>query len=285
MTSREPKDLSFLFHKDVQRIFNNFTALFQIRIAFFSPDGRELKVGQNRDLCAYCRMIRLCPGGEEACQAEDRNARKRAMEKQSLTVYTCHGGMTEAVKPIILDDRLLGFAMIGQIRMSETAPARWGSLWGVKNKPPSLQDAYEAQPVCRKADLPRILELFSDLMDLLSSQGKINRQSEDRMKTLVHWMKDHMNEPLTLGDGAKEMSLSESRLSHLIKEASGSTFTGLLRGIRMEKARFLLSHFPEKSVKAVALSVGYKDPLYFSKHFRQDCGMTPNMYKKQQNLP
>lgn len=279
------QDLSFLFHPDVQRIFNNFTALFQIRIAFYSPDGRELKVGQNRDLCAYCRMVRHCPGGREACEDEDRKARIKAMEKQSLLVYTCHGGMTEAVKPIILEDRLIGFAMIGQIRMADQAPAHWGSLWKDTGRKPSLQEAFEAQPICRKSDLPRILELFSDLMDLLGTQGKIIRKGGDRMSRLVTWMKNHLSEDLTLEEGARELGISSSRLSHCIREQADSSFTRLLRELRMEKARFLLSHFPEKSVQSVAADLGYKDPLYFSKQFKSVCGLSPNKYKKQQEFP
>lgn len=279
------QELSFLFHPDVQRIFNNFTALFQIRIAFYSPDGEELKVGQNRDLCAYCRMVRLCSGGREACEDEDRKARIRAMEKQSLLVYTCHGGMTEAVKPILLEDRLIGFAMIGQIRMADKAPAHWGSLWNETGHKPSLQEAYETQPICRKLDLPRILELFSDLMDLLSSQGKIVSKGGDRISRLIVWIKNHMAEDLSLDAAARELGISPSRLSHCIREQANSSFTKLLRELRMEKARFLLSHYPEKSVQSIATDLGYKDPLYFSKQFRSVCGISPHKYKKQQNIP
>ena len=121
-------DLSFLFHEDVQRIFNNFTALFQIRIGFYSPAGEELKVGQDRGICSYCRMVRLCKGGSDACQEEDRKARLKALERGGLLVYECHGGMTEAVKPLLSGEKLLGFAMIGQVRMQEEPPVKWKKL-------------------------------------------------------------------------------------------------------------------------------------------------------------
>lgn len=279
-------ELSFLFHQDVQRIFNNFTALFRIRIAFFSPDGRELKVGQDRDLCRYCRLIRSCPGGAAACMDEDRLARLKAAEKNSLLVYKCHAGMTEAVKPLYRDNALIGFAMIGQIRTQENPPARWESAWALRKSGrqsvsdgESLAGAFLETPCTGPADLPRILELFSDLTDLMAERHLIESRHADRLTNLLAAIRNGPEQDWSLTAAAETVHLSPSRLSHLIKERYGMPLTRLVRRIRMDHARICLVRYPDRSVKEIAAAVGMSDARYFSRLFRRETGMTPREYR------
>ena len=278
--------LSFLFHQDVQRIFNNFTALFRIRIAFFSPDGRELKVGHDQGLCRYCRMVRSCPDGAASCMDEDRLARLRSSEKKSLLVYDCHGGMTEAVKPMYRDEALIGYAMIGQIRTRENPPSKWEAAWAAREADrqtasggESMTEAFRETPETRRADLPRILELFSDLVDLMSERHLIESRDADRLTNLVAEIRNSPEQKWSLTAAAENLHLSQSRLSHLIKERYGIPLTVLVRRIRMDHARISLVRFPDRSVKEIAAEVGMSDPRYFSKLFKQETGMTPRKYR------
>lgn len=50
--------MKYIFRKEVQDILDIFTDLFDIRIAFFSSQGQELKVGKRRGLCKFCHLLR-----------------------------------------------------------------------------------------------------------------------------------------------------------------------------------------------------------------------------------
>ena len=265
------KHLSFLFHPDAQRILNNFTSLFQIRIAFFTPDGEELRVGQDRGLCSYCRKIRSLPGGEEACEEQDRQGRILAREKQGLVVYTCHGGMTEAVKALMEDGVLIGYIMMGQIRTEEFAPSIWS---------PGGSETFREQPFRRKSEMAGIVELFSDLVDLILFRRLIEKKGNSRLADLTRWIRNNLDSSLTLAEAAQQVHLSPSRLSHLVKEEQGIPYTVYVRKVRMEQARFLLSHYPEKQIKEVALSTGFSDQRYFSRLFKSETGCSPEEYRK-----
>ncbi len=276
--------LSFLFHEDVQKIFNNFHLLFGIRIAFFAPDGRELKVGNNVSTCRYCQSVRMCKGGATACINEDRKGRILAYERKKLVMYTCHAGMSEVVKPLIQQGALLGYAMIGQIRTKELPVVYWSSRWNSLREE-KLEDIFASQPLIPQSHLMHIVEMFSYLMDLLTSNNMIGHTGVDVSSKFTAYIQKHIDETLPLTESSIEMNLSPSRLSHVVKESYGMSYTALIRKLKMEQARFLLSHYTYMSITEVALAVGYDDPQYFSRVFRHESGFSPSSYKKQQINP
>jgi len=273
--------LSFLFHQDVQKIFNNFHHLFGIRIAFYSPDGKELKVGNDVNICRYCQSIRMCPTGAAACSKEDRKGRVLAYTRKRLVTYTCHAGMTEVVKPIIKQGNLLGYAMIGQIRTEKLPPVYWSSRWNSTYKE-NLEEIFSSQPLLSQSTLGHIIEMFSYLMDLLISNNMIEHTGIDIPSRLSAYIQQHIDEPLPLSSTSVAMNLSQSRLSHVVKERYGISYTSLIRRLKMEQSRFLLSHYPDMTITEVSSAVGFSDSQYFSKIFRKESGISPSLYRKQQ---
>ncbi len=86
------------------------------------------------------------------------------------------------------------------------------------------------------------------------------------------------NFDLVVEDIAIEMNLSRRQLFRQIKENIGQTPKQYIKTLRLAKARDLLEDKTYDSVKAVALSVGYKDIKYFSSQFKKAYGRSPSEY-------
>lgn len=90
----------------------------------------------------------------------------------------------------------------------------------------------------------------------------------------------HYDQPLTLAEIAGYLRVSPSHLSHVFKEATGSTVIAYLTGVRLAAAhRLLRASLP---VSRVAELVGIPDPYYFSRVFRRAFGYPPS---KARTLP
>jgi AraC-like DNA-binding protein/ligand-binding sensor protein len=270
--------LTFIFRPEVQDIFNHFTALFDIRIAYFAPDGSELKVGMDRPWCLYCRLLRQDIGEEARCLAMDRDRREDAVRERHLVHYRCHAGLTEAIKPLYFDESLLGFIMIGQIRTDPVLPAekqvRWQELSGTS----ALRDAFETLPFIGVERFGHILGLFSSLVDYVVQQHFITIRGQKRTSGVVDWLRQHYMENLSLAEAASMVGVSAYRLAHLLREEQGRTFKQLQQSIRLQKAEQLLEHIHGISVKEVAERCGFDDPLYFSRIFRKARGHAPSAH-------
>lgn len=83
---------------------------------------------------------------------------------------------------------------------------------------------------------------------------------------------------VTVTDIVGAVNIERTYLFRLFKEATGRSVSGYLTAYRMERACELLRS-SELTVKSVAYSVGYKDPLYFSRVFKKATSYSPTQYR------
>ena len=89
---------------------------------------------------------------------------------------------------------------------------------------------------------------------------------------------DHLSEQLPVASLAAAFRLSPSRFAHRFREAFGTSPQAYVEGCRIEMARRLLLT-TAMSVKEVALTCGFNDPLYFSKRFFHATCSAPSRWR------
>jgi AraC-like DNA-binding protein len=272
--------LAFLLSPEVSRLFNHFTGLFDVRIAFHTPDGRELAVGQDKPWCEYCRLLRFGLGDDALCVKADRDGRDRAITEGNLVHYTCHGGLVEAIKPMYSADELIGFVMMGQVRGGAPLPAGKVQRWLAAIGDERLSQAWSSVPIIQKARMDHLLELFSSLVDLILAKHMVSILGRHPLDPVLVRMMEHPDESLSLDDIAGRIGRSPDRTAHLFSEAYGKSFKTLQREIRMNRAVELLSKARNLGMKELAARCGYEDPLYFSRVFKSHFGLPPSRFRK-----
>ena len=266
--------MELVFRPGVQVIFDHMAALHGLRIAFFSPDGTELRVGQSRGNCGYCELLRDSLGLGGACRALDERRRLQAATSRSVVAYDCHGGMTEAILAVRVAGRLLGFVMIGQFRSRRTPPAALLAQARKTGVPASrLTTAYARTPYLSRARINSLLGLFQVLVEFIAEHRLIS--IEDRLAPLLARLRERPEERLALSQAAALAGCSTTTLSRLIRQKLGQSYQSLRIGLALEKADALLRTAPELRVSDVAYRLGFEDPLYFSRLYRRHKGIPP----------
>ena len=77
---------------------------------------------------------------------------------------------------------------------------------------------------------------------------------------------------------ANELSVSRTTLHRRMKEATGQTTTAFIRSIRLQTACQILLSSPGIRVSDLAYQVGFNDPKYFSRCFKDAYGVLPGDY-------
>jgi len=107
----------------------------------------------------------------------------------------------------------------------------------------------------------------------------ISVPKKERIIPLVlDYIEKHYNEQLFLKDVADALFVSQGHLSRQISKNTSMTFTDILTGFRIEKAKQLLKE-PTCRVCEVAQNVGFTDSRHFSQVFRKTVGLTPSDYR------
>ena len=76
------------------------------------------------------------------------------------------------------------------------------------------------------------------------------------------------------------LNLSYSAIYRKCHDITGKTLVELVRTLKLKKAAYLIVK-QGYNVSEAAFIVGYKDPKYFTKCFKEEFGKTPNYFKKE----
>ncbi len=105
-----------------------------------------------------------------------------------------------------------------------------------------------------------------------------------RLTRSLSYLREHFTEDIDKEALAAMDGLGSSRYHALFRQLMGCTPAGYITSLRMSKARELLID-PDLPVGEVAALCGYADPLYFSRVFRRECGLSPSQYRNGEDAP
>ncbi|MEM1113509.1 MAG: AraC family transcriptional regulator [Pseudomonadota bacterium] len=162
----------------------------------------------------------------------------------------------------------------------------------------------EAQPVLDVGLSPQLIGGFSSLMAVrrtgYSTRAFINAANQLRqllsqmaldvrarqglsqggfeLEQVQNFMLENIDQPLTLDQLAGAANLSKYHFSKRYKALTGYSPVKHFLNMKMEQACSLLDS-TELSVSAIAVQLGYDDPLYFSRLFSRTVGLSPRSYR------
>jgi AraC family transcriptional regulator of arabinose operon len=132
---------------------------------------------------------------------------------------------------------------------------------------------------------PRLLYASRVLTYLVGSMIRAARESNrsgagtaSRVRATIEHMRQHFAMPLRIETLASMADLSTSQYAVRFRELTGDSPKNYLMRLRIHRATQLLDSTSE-SITEVARSVGYDDPLYFSRAFRRLHEVSPSGYR------
>ncbi|MFL9458674.1 MULTISPECIES: helix-turn-helix domain-containing protein [Nostocales] len=104
-----------------------------------------------------------------------------------------------------------------------------------------------------------------------------------RLNKVFQFIELNYHQPIKLDDIAKEVGYSSAYLSNLMRLLTGKTIIDWIIDRRMAEARILLLK-TNKSIKQIALEVGYQNTNLFYYQFRDRHNSTPLVWRKTQRF-
>ncbi len=105
---------------------------------------------------------------------------------------------------------------------------------------------------------------------------------DDLVKKALAFVEKNMANPqLSVNEMSKALLLSRATLYKKIFHLTGQSPMDFIRSVRLQRARQLLK-MGELSISEVAYEVGFNDPKYFTKVFKETYQITPSAYQEEQ---
>jgi len=152
-------------------------------------------------------------------------------------------------------------------RYSEILKTPWHNYFGnAKGYPSAVHESYGEALASFSPD-----NNYKTVDNIITPQNPIIHQVEA-------YVQKHYDEELSLQLLAQRFNVNNVYLGRIFKEEMGQYFNDYLNELRMEHAKKMLS---SSSLKAsdIAIQVGFLDPNYFFRKFKQLIGMSPSDYR------
>lgn len=133
--------------------------------------------------------------------------------------------------------------------------------------------------------LVHYLELLFVMISRLPEKKPKSKSSflMDEMDRAVAYFHANYNHSVSIEEYARKHGMSVSWFIRNFKDYTGSTPTQYLLSLRISNAQSLLES-TSYNVTEISEIVGYDNPLYFSRLFKKQCGVSPTEFRKQQKL-
>ena len=152
-------------------------------------------------------------------------------------------------------------------------------------------DDYLLKPFCKEELLKTLKKATLSLSQRRDETAADTLENMEEGSTKFEIMTHAINEyltrnydkkSLTLPTIANDLGFEGSYLRRIYKMTTGMTIMQKLEDIRISQAKYLLLSGKYQN-QEIAGMVGFSDQFYFSKRFKQSCGMTPTEYRNKKN--
>lgn len=128
--------------------------------------------------------------------------------------------------------------------------------------------------------------LLHQLLAALPTHGLTREESSSmdkrnaRLRRLIRFVDDNYMHPIRLADFAQAEGCSLSYLSRFIKQTMNQTFQEYVASVRFHCACKLMEA-GERRMLDICMESGFSDYRYFSREFKRQSGMTPEVYRNR----
>jgi AraC-like DNA-binding protein len=102
----------------------------------------------------------------------------------------------------------------------------------------------------------------------------------DVVRKSIQFMIDNLENKITLDDLARQACYSAGHFGAYFLKKTSYTPMEYYNQLKMQRACSFLQFSSDMKINEIAFRLGYYDPFHFSKAFRQEMGITPKEYRK-----
>ncbi len=263
----------------LEEIIKNIYLLCHVKVSVFDENMNEI-LFYPKKYNSYCSLIRSKEIGDKKCILADNQRLNEVRETKTAKTYICPHGLTEVFAPILIDDNVVGFMILGQILTENT------SLDDLLNKVSYLgfsdevvKKSLENLDVISDSHLKACSFLVNACAQYVYIDKSVNILSDDLADKIKKYIDENLFEKITVTDLCNRFYLSRVALYSVFEKYFSSSVAEYICNRKLHKSKKILEQNPSMSIQEVSDIVGI-DENYFSKLFKKKYGITPKKFQK-----
>ncbi len=265
---------------DIEKLLKDLHIISKCRVAYFDRNYKEIFAFPSR-LCEFCKSARKISQLNDRCRMSDYSAFKRCEADKKIVIYKCHLGLTEAINPIIINDTIEGYVMLGQVRGEDSFDISEINLAlsEFNQSFKSYSFHYEELPFIDREKMYSIVNVAGFCLHN-AINTYINQDKGNTLKNRIDkYIYDNIDKNIDIPTLCQEIGYKKTNFYKVTKSIYGITIASHIRKIKVQKAKELLLQTNLK-INEISTLVGEYDYNHFTKLFKTEVNCTPREYRK-----
>ncbi len=250
-----------------------------INLSILDSNFARLQYTDKASANEYCKYIHSNSHMSSKCLICDYALLKECKEKKQPVSHICHAGLLDIAIPIMHNQSILGYIMLGQLKIDDNFKDIKQKFTSDDLDVDKLEILYATLPIKNEEFIKSIINLATILAKHLLLENIVKPKNLSTLDTLVEYINENIQSPLSVEDIAQENFVSVSLIYKLFYKNFNTSVKDYINKRRCELALSLLM-FSDKSLNDVAFEVGFSSLSYFSKVFKKLYGVSPLKYRQ-----
>lgn len=262
-------------------ILKHFYKLTKIKICVFDCNGVEVAFYPKKRM-PFCEYISSSVEGCSRCDRSVKNAFRKCRNEGKRIIYTCDMGLIECISPIMYNNVVVGYVMLGQTRDCNEPNT-------VLLEQISQDCGLDEEKLVRLFKETRhssqsVIESASKIMEACASYiymyGLIDIDESDLQLRIDKYITDNLKDELNVDGLCRAFGLSRTAIYKMFHKSYGTTVKKFIFMKRIRRAEEMLKN-SSAQISEIAAAVGIKDYNYFIKAFGREYGISPLQFRKR----
>lgn len=263
----------------IETVLADFHRATGVTITYYTTDFVGISAKGTRS-SAYCSLINSTREGNRACGRSNNAILSKCKSSKRPEKHICAAGLVDIAIPLLDGEEILGYLMLGQLRVDDTLPSSASSFPVDQIK---LAEHFAHLQLFDEDTVTSIMNLASMLTKYIMLEKMIRPNRNKSADAILEFIEEHLGEKLTVDVIAKGVHLSPSGVYKCVKQTFDCTVGSLVTKRRIIRSLPLLEK-EKLTIEEVADAVGFTDAAYFSRQFKKEKGLSPLKYRKSKTI-
>jgi len=252
-----------------------------VNIQFLTSDFMHLISNQSNHN-SYCESIQSTTEGRKCCYSSDKILLKKCKESKKPQMHMCHAGLIDVAVPVLYNDTILGYIILGQMKKEFDFTAVEENIFGLGLDMSQMKEHYSSLSFFDYDKIQSVSNVASMLAKYILLENMLKPNINSNLEKVTDFIDKNLDKDLSIQNISRTVHMSKSVLYKYFRNYFGCTVGEYINTKRVEKSVEMLIN-TDLSIEEISQSVGFTSATYYGRVFSNKKGITPLKFRKLQS--
>lgn len=226
----------------------------------------------------FCNCLQSSKEGKKRCVCSDLALIKQCEKTRGIERHICHAGLIDTAVPLIGNDEILGYIIIGQMRSDTDFDDIYKLISDLDIDREVLKEKYEKLPYCDTKKSKSLATIAVMLTEYILFKNLLKPKYDILFESAANYIRENLDRELSTQEICDKTGTTKNVLYKVFRKNLNCTVGEFVNAERINKAKDLLLN-SKLSTQEIAEKVGFGNYTYFCKLFKKQTGITPFKFK------